>query len=190
MCFSSPDYQEDPTVFEEKLLEIAEERLQHYQQGYIPAENQYMRDTERMNTRGYQQLMTDKATTAARLSSPAFQAGAGQGGNIKVGATSDVLNQAQQLSLAASTGNQVATEQYYGRNLNMVGVGNGQAGTAMQTTGNIAANEAGLAAAQSSAQSQRRNAMWNMGGAMAGAGLMAGNEKWGWFGTDDAGGIG
>lgn len=183
MCMSSPDYDESPGVYEKKLMDISQQRLNQYNQMYLPAENQYMRDTRRMDSDGYSQLMTDKATNSARLASPVYQPQAGSGSTMKTAMTSDVLNRASQMSLAASTGNQVAAEQYYGRNLNTVGTSQGQAGTAMQTTGNVAANQAGLAAAQNATNTQISGAQWNAAGAVAGAGFAYGNYKNDWFPT-------
>ena len=84
----------------------------------------------------------------------------------------------------AMAGLQSAEDQYTSGMLGISQAGRGQQATAMQGMSNLAANQAGIDAAELAAKNTVRQAKWGGIGTMAGAGGMMYGKNQGWFDRD------
>ncbi len=168
--------------YEHEMISVAERRLGEYNTFYKPLENQFLQDTQGMNTDGFRQNMTNTAINSARSQLNPFgvQGGAGQAqltGQFATG--SKAL--AKAAGMAAAGGHQAGQDLYTGRMLEYAGIGRGQAGMSMNQFGQVAGNEAGYNATTAQANQMVDSSKYNAFGTAAGMGFGAAAQKYDWF---------
>ena len=184
MCSGGPDYVEE-NDYERALFEQSEKMWQNYQDKYIPLENQVIEQMQAKRSAGYKQHSKDQAVNAARMQTSGT-ALSGPGMDPSGGGFMMASNEAQNTSgtagaYGAMAGLQSAEDQYMSGMMGISQAGRGQQATAMQGMSNLAANQAGIDAAELAAKNSIRQSKWGALGTMAGAGGMVYGKKQGLF---------
>ena len=168
--------------YEKELVSVAERRLAEYNDLYKPLENQFIQDTQKLDSEQFRDHMADSAVASARSQFTPYPstAGAGQAGLTNQYATgSQTL--AKAASLAAGAGTQYGNDLYTGRMLEYAGIGRGQAGMGMNMQASAARNQASMNNAIAQAAGTTGAAKYNAFGTAAGMGFGAAAEKHDWF---------
>ncbi len=184
MCTSGPDYMEE-NEYEKELFSQSEKLWKSYQDNYVPLENQVIEQTQAKRSAGYKQHSTDKAVNAARMEQPGT-ALTSAGMDPSGGGFMQTSNDAQNVSgtagaYGAMAGHQSAEDQYMSGMMGLSQAGRGQQSEALSGLNSLAANQAGVDAAELAANQTVRNARWGALGTMAGAGGMMYGYQQGWF---------
>ncbi len=168
--------------YEKELVSMAERRLAEYNEMYKPLENQYMADTQQLDSDQFRSHMADNAASAARSQFAPYPSTAGAG---QATLTNQYANGSRTLakaaSLAAASGTQSGNDMYTGRMLEYAGVGRGQTGMSMNMFGNAAGNQAGYNIASAHSNQMVDSSKYNAFGTAAGMGFGAAAEKYDWF---------
>lgn len=193
MCTSGPDYVKE-NEYERELFRQSEKLWQSYQDKYIPLENQVIEQIQGKRSAGYKQHSMDQAVNAARMEQPGT-ALVGPGMDPSGGGFMMASNEAQNTSgtagaYGAMAGLQSAEDQYMSGMMGVAQTGRGQQAEALSGLNSLAANQAGIDAAELAAKQTVKNARWGALGTMAGAGGMMYGKNQGWFDRDPLKGAG
>lgn len=158
------------TPEEKELARIASEKWDRYQDVFVPLENQYMDEVDRMGTQGAMDEVTGQAASTTQQGVGEMPVNPNEG--APMGGIGSALGSAR-AGAVSRAGTGLRGQEIAGKQ-GLVAMGQGQSAEAMQGLGDVATQAAQEAQGEAFRDFNRRNAWANLAGQAAGMGLSYG----------------
>lgn len=183
--------EEKPGANEIETVRQAEEKIAYFERDFAPLQENWINDTERLNTESQQDLSVARAVNSARTSNPMPMAPTNMtpdAGNFKKTMVNAEANTGTAMANAGMAGQAINDEQYQQQLQQIVGAGRQVSNMADANLSRSASFEAGRQAQDVQNSNMLSNQrMTNLGSLVGTAGGAYAYSKWGSGKTPDAG---